>query len=416
MLAIAAVLRFRSSAPATPEGELPTADAATLADSGVYPHAHEPIGAVREIYAGTLSPDLAVNTFRNIDRLFPTRTVHHSETPLPLPQSVVPLGPVAFTYGQRGYGLNDYITLNHVTAILVLRDGQVAYERYLAGNSSRTRWMSMSVAKSITSTLIGAAVKQGRLSLSDPVTKFVPALAGSAYDGVAVRDVLTMSSGVRWTEPYADAASDRRRLLDAQISQQSGSAMAVMRSLSRAGAPHTVFNYNTGETQVAGEVLRHAVDMPLAEYLEERIWRRVGMEADANWWLDSPDGVEMGGTGFNATLRDYGRFGQFVLNDGVAAGESILPNGWMREATSPLLLTDGKPLAYGYLWWLGPTQASMRDRAFSAIGIGGQHIYINPAARVVIVIWAAQAGPSTAPQIDDWVFFDAVVEALRRQA
>ena len=373
-----------------------------------YPHATEPIGTVRQIYDGALTPELAVNTFRNIDRLFPTRIVPHGPHPWSLPRAAARLGGVTFSDRGQRYDLETYLGLNRVTGLLVLDHGQVVLERYRLGNTERTRWMSMSVAKSVTSTLIGAALKQGYIhGLSDSVTRYVPALAGSAYEGVSVRDVLMMSSGARWNETYTDPTSDRRRLLEAQISQVPGSAMAVMRSLSRAAAPGTVNTYSTGETQVAAEVLRSAVGRPLAAYLSERIWSRFGMEADAHWWLDSPDGVEIGGSGFSATLRDYGRFGLFVLNGGVAAGEAILPDGWIEEATTPKTLRGGAPLDYGYLWWPG------QGGAYAAEGIYGQWIYVNPAARVVIVVWSAQAKPTGAAVVDDWAFFEAVVQALR---
>ena len=379
-----------------------------------YPHATEPIGTVRQIYDGVLTPELAVNTFRNIDRLFPTRTVPRSLTPLPLPAAAVPLGSVTFNDRGTRHTLEDYLELNRVAGLLVLKHGQVKLERYRFGNSDRTRWMSMSIAKSITSTLIGAAVRQGYIAaLSDPVTRYVPSLAGSAYEGASVRDVLMMSSGVRWDETYTDPASDRRRLLEAQISQVPGSLMAVMRGLPRAAEPGMVNNYNTGETQVAAEILRSAVGRPLAAYLSERIWSRFGMEADANWWLDAPDGLEIGGSGFSATLRDYGRFGLFVLSRGVAGAEAILPAGWTDEATSGKLLRGGTPLAYGYLWWPGTTPAAQRDRAFAAEGIHGQFVYINPAAQVVIVVWSAQPKPIGGAVIDDWMFFEAVADALR---
>jgi len=267
--------------------------------------------------------------------------------------------------------------------------------------------MSMSVAKSITSTLVGAAVKEGRISLSDPVTRYVPSLAGSAYDGVSVRDVLMMSSGVGWNETYTDPSSDRRRLLDAQISQVPGSALAIMKSLPRAAEPGMKFNYNTGEAQVLAEVLRAGVGRPLATYLSDRIWSRVGMEADANWWLDSPDGTEIGGSGFSATLRDYGRFGLFVLGGGVAGGDSILPAGWIQEATTPKVLRDGSALEYGYLWWPGS------GGAFMATGIHGQYVYVNPAAQVVIVVWGARPHPTAGQVVDDWTFCDAVTAAVR---
>lgn len=379
----------------------------TTAAAQVYPHATEPIGTVRQIYDGALTPDLAVHTFRNIDRLFPTRLVPRASHPLPLPPAATQLRGVSFSDRGKPYDLAAYLELNRVAGLLVLKDGRIALERYRFGNDGRTRWMSMSVAKSITSTLIGAALGQGYIaSLSDSVTHYVPALAGSAYDGVSVRDVLTMSSGVRWNETYTDPASDRRRLLEAQISQVPGAAMAVMSSLPRAAAPGTVNNYSTGETQVAAEILRRAVGRPLASYLSERIWSRFGMEADANWWLDSPEGVEIGGSGFSATLRDYGRFGLFLLNGGVAGGEAILPAGWIREATSPKVLRGGAPLDYGYLWWPG------QGGAYAAEGIYGQWIYINPAAQIVIVVWSAQAKPTGAGVVDDWEFFGAVVDAL----
>lgn len=382
--------------------------------SGAYPHAQEPIGSVREIYDGALTPEMAVNTFRNIDRLFPTRAVAPASAPLALPPAAVPLRTLSFDDRGQRRSLEEYLELNRVAGLLVLADGRVKLERYRYGNSERTRWMSMSIAKAITSTLVGAALKQGRIaSLADPVTRYVPSLAGSAYDGASVRDVLMMASGVGWNETYTDPVSDRRRLLEAQLAQVPGGALAVMRGLRRVAEPGSVNNYNTGETQVAAEILRGAVGRPLSTYLSERIWSRFGMESEADWWLDSPDGVEIGGSGFSATLRDYGRFGLFFLGGGVAAGEAILPEGWTREATTPRRLRGGEAPAYGYLWWTATTAASQRDGAFAGRGIHGQWLYVNPAANVVIVVWGAQPKPTGGALVDDWQFFDAVVAALR---
>jgi CubicO group peptidase (beta-lactamase class C family) len=383
-------------------------------DSVAYPHAAEPIGTVRQMYDGALTPEMAVHTFRNIDRLFPTRAVAHGAHPRPLPASPSPLRDVHFRDGDASYDLGQYLDLNRVAGILVLKNGQIALERYRYGNSERTRWMSMSVAKSITSTLVGAAIAQHRItSLSDPVTKYVTSLSGSAYDGVSVRDILMMSSGVRWNETYTDSSSDRRHLLEAQIAQQPGAAMKLMAALPRAAPPGTVNNYSTGETQVAGEIVRSAVGRPLADYLADRIWSRYAMEADARWWLDSPNGHEIGGSGFSATLRDYGRFGQFILDGGVANGERILPTGWIEDASTPKTLRDGDALPYGYFWWPGTSPAQRRDGAFDAEGIFGQHVYINPAVHLVIVVWSAQTKPTGGAIIDDWKFFDAVAEQMR---
>ncbi|MGK2961090.1 MAG: serine hydrolase domain-containing protein, partial [Gemmatimonadaceae bacterium] len=382
-----------------------------------YPHSGEPIGTVRQIYDGVLTPEMAANTFRNIDRLFPVRTVPRSDRPMPLPPAFTPLTHVRFTDGGKNYDLDAYLELNRVAGLLVLHGGRVKLETYRLGNTERTRWMSMSIAKSITSTLIGAALKDGHISsLDDPVTRYVPALAGSGYDGATVRNILMMASGVKWSETYTDPASDRRRLLEAQISQVPGSLMGVMKALPRIAEPGAANKYNTGETQVAAEILRSAVGRPLATYLYDRIWSRFGMEADANWWLDSPDGVEIGGSGFSATLRDYGRFGLFVLNGGIAGGEAILPDGWIAEATTPKVLSGGKPLDYGYLWWTGYTPPAGRDRVFVAEGIHGQFVYVNPVANVVIVVLSALPRPTGGGVIDDYVFFDAVAHALDQAA
>ncbi len=381
-----------------------------------YPHAREPIGSVRQVYDGTLTPDLAVNTFRNIDRLFPSRTIEHGDKVRPLPPAPRQLTQLKFVSRGKHWDLFDYLAVNRVAAVLVLKDGRVALELYQYGNTPTTRWMSMSVAKSITSTLIAAALKQGYISsIGDPVTKYVPTLAGSAYEGVSIRDLLMMSSGVRWNETYTDPTSDRRRLLEAQIAQRPGAALELMRKLPRAAEPGTVNNYNTGETLVAGAVLHNAVKRSLSEYLSERIWKPFGMEADATWWLDSPDGIEIAGSGFSATLRDYGRFGLFFLNGGHAGGEDVLPAGWLEEAGAPQRLKNGKKLDYGYFWWPAMPTPNVPDPqgAFMAQGIFGQYVYLNPKERLVVVVCSAQSKPQGMDIVDDLDFFGAVSAALR---
>ncbi|MGH7459616.1 MAG: serine hydrolase domain-containing protein [Longimicrobiales bacterium] len=380
-----------------------------------YPHEHERIGSPRQIYDGALAPQLAVNTFRNAHRLFPTRTIPRSGAPFPLRRANTRLESLVIRDGGNIYGLEDYLKLNRIAGLLVLQGDQIKLERYRFGNSDRTRWLSMSIAKSVTSTLIGAAVKQGLIgSLADPVVRYVPSLAGSAYEGVTVRDVLTMSSGVRWDETYRNPRSDRRHLLEAQISQKPGSALALLRDLPRVTTPGQVFNYSTGEAQVAAEILHGAVKTSLATYLWERIWNRFGMEDDATWWLESPAGIEVGGSGMSATLRDYGRFGLFLLS-GTAKGDTILSYDWLRDATSAHTLRNGTEMTYGYFWWTPPSLAAQPPGGYAAKGLYGQGLYINPSLQVVIVVWSART-KAAHEVVDDWAFFSAVVEALNQEA
>ncbi|MGY2372941.1 serine hydrolase domain-containing protein [Pseudomonas sp. SDO524_S393] len=377
-----------------------------------YPHAQEPIGDVQAIYDGRLSQELAITTFRNTDRLFPVRTIKAGGHPFPLPRSSQPLAPVSFDYKGTRYSLDDYVATNHVTGLLVLKNGQVVNERFEKGNTAQTRWMSMSVAKSITSTLVGAALQDGAIkSLDDKVTRYLPALTGSGYDQVTVRQILAMRSGVKWNEKYTDPSSDERQLIKLRSEQVPGSLLKFMATLSTAAPPGTRTNYSTGETQVLGQLVSAAVGKPLTQYLSEKIWAPYGMQSDAKWWLDGLDGNEVGGSGISATLEDYARFGQFLLGGGKAGGRQVLPEGWMRFASA----TTGTDAAYGdfaSMWWPGWTEASKADKAFTAVGTFGQYLYINPTRNIVIVVWQAQTKPTGGEVIDDMVAFDAIAKAL----
>jgi CubicO group peptidase (beta-lactamase class C family) len=174
------------------------------------------------------------------------------------------------------------------------------------------------------------------------------------------------------------------------------SILDLKRTLPRAAPPGTIWNYNTGETQVVGELIHvaAAARRPVAQYLSERIWSKVGMGSDATWWLESPNGQEIGGSGLRATLRDYGRFGLFCLNGGVVGQERILPDGWMAEAESSKII-GGRKVDYGYKWGIPDSSANpVHEGAFLASGIFGQSIYVNPAGNVVVVVWSARPKPT----------------------
>jgi CubicO group peptidase (beta-lactamase class C family) len=377
---------------------------------------NESIGTVRQIYDGALTPDMAVHTFRHIDRLFPTRRIARGSSVSPLPEASQPLTQVRFVSNGKNYDLNDFLALDRVSGLLILKNDQIVYETYQYGNTPATRWMSMSLAKSITSTLFGAAVKDGLIgSIDDPVTQYVPRLAGSAYDGVTIRNVLMMASGVRWDETYTNPASDRRALLEVQLAQKPGGTIDLMSKLPRAVPPGSRFNYSTGETQVAAEILHGALKgKTISQYLSEKVWGPVGMQSDATWWLDSPDGIEIGGSGLSATLRDWGRFGMFIEHGGVAGGQQIVPAGWTTEAGTPKTLTTGKVSQYGYFWWPVTSGQSVQDGAYAGHGIQGQGLYINPKEKLVIVMWGAQSKPTGMEVVNRDDFFNAVLAAVKQ--
>lgn len=378
------------------------------------PHSTEPIATVREVYDGKFLPDIGANTFRNIDRLFSTRTVENGSHVYPLPASDKDISSLKIESNGRSYDLYDYLAINRVSGLLAIKDGEIAYETYQLGNTEKTRWMSMSIAKSITATLIGAAIKDGYIeSLDSRLIDYIPSLVGTAYDGVTVQQVLQMTSGAGWVETYTDRTSDRRELLEAQIAQEEGGMLKVMANLQRVAEPGSRWNYSTGETQVAAELLHAAIERPISEYLTEKIWANMGMESQASWWLESPDGIEVGGSGFSATLRDYGRFGLFLLNEGVVNGASVLPEGWVERASRPNVI-NGKEVEYGFMLWPEMNaKGSIHEDAFEAVGIFGQFIYVNPRENVVIVVWSARSKPEASTVIADPDFFAAITRALR---
>lgn len=371
-----------------------------------YPHRDETIGTVRQVYDGALFPDIQVNTFRNIDRLFPTRAVHAGISASKLTNRKEQLQNFRFTSREKEYDLYDFLSLNRVSGIIAIKDGEVAFEEYFLGNTNKTKWMSMSVVKSITATLVGMAIKDGHIgSIDDALTDYLPQFKGSAYDGVTVRNLLQMASGAAWNETYTDPNSDRRAMLEAQISQQPGEILALMANLDRAAEPGTRWNYSTGETSVVGALVSAATRRPVADYLSEKIWIPYGMESEARWWLESADGLEIGGSGLSATLRDYARFGQFMLAGGVINGEETLPQGWVDAATTSKTI-GGERVEYGYMWW------PLDRGAYAAIGIFGQFIYVHPDSRLVVAMWGAQPKPVGTDAIDEYDFFNALSKAL----
>ncbi len=341
----------------------------------------------------SMSVEQKLVAYRSAEKLMPYKTVKRGETVHPLPDGK-PLGDVAIKIGDKTLTIADYMAAYDVSGLLVIKNGRVILERYALGRGPQDRWTSFSVAKSVTSTLVGAAIKDGFIkSLDDPVTAYVPELKGGGYDGVTVRQLLSMSSGVKWNEDYTDPKSDVAKVGLSAVEPGINPVVGYMRRLPRDVPPGTKFHYSTGETDLAGVLVSNAVGKPLSQYLSEKIWAPFGMEQDA-FWLEDVGGHERGGCCLSMTLRDYGRVGLFILGGGKAGGKSVVPATWTKEATSSHILAhsaDPNAEGYGYFWWANPKLGS-----YEAIGIFGQSITVYPKDRLVIAVNSAFRDADTA--------------------
>ena len=312
--------------------------------------------------------------FKNLKHIYPSRTVHAAGEPYPLGDRPIDLGQVQYTVDGELFSVADFLAQDASIGLVVVQGGDVVTEYYAPGNDERSLWVSFSVTKSVSSMLIGAAIADGYIaSVEESVVDYLPRLRGSAYEDASIADVLHMASGVAWNEDYADPRSD----VALAGALNGPDLVAYLGSLSRAELPGEVFNYNTGETNLVGEILRSAIGNNASTYLSSKVWTPFGMEFDASWALGAPMAGELGGCCISATLRDYARIGLFALNDGVLPdGTRVLPEQWMADSAEPSRGSEG----YGYLWWL------YDDRAYGARGIFGQQIRIDPKRELVIAL------------------------------
>ncbi|HAT8853605.1 TPA: serine hydrolase domain-containing protein [Legionella pneumophila] len=377
-----------------------------------YTFANQEIASLRQVFDGAVTPDKQVYTFSHSDKWFPVHVIKKGTYLHELSKSKIKLANITFDVNGKRYDLFDYLSLNRVAALLVLKNGKIVFEDYELGTKATTHWPSFSMAKSVVSTLVGIALKDGYIeSLNDPISKYVSELKGSPYDNVSVRNAMQMTSGIKWDETYTDPYSERSKLLEMQLNRDQEAVLPFMSTLEKAAEPGTVWNYNSGDVFLVGTIIERVTNKPLAEYLSQKIWKPWGMESNASWWLLSHNGMGVGNGGIAATLRDFGRFGLLVQEDGVVNGNQIVPKGWFNEAGSSKLI-GGKQIDYGYLWWTFPKEDTVHDGAFQAKGICGQHIYINKKEKVVIVVLSSRPKPVAITPVNDGAFFAAVVKAL----
>ncbi len=379
--------------------------------------------------------DSRVVGFRNTYRLYHGdvfRTL--GGKPYPLPPSPYKMPPLQYEMDGQTYHLSDYLHRQSVTGLLILKSGRVVYEYYGGGNSDKTLWTSRSVAKSVVSILIGMAIKEGLIgSVDDPITRYLPELKGSAWNEVTLRNLLQHSSGVVWNEDYADPNSDFARLTRCEAGAAPYQCVLhLVGSLKRKPgvSPGELWSYNTGGAWLVGRVLEKASGMTIAHYLETRLWSRFAMQSDGVWEALVKGQVDMGGHGFNATLRDWGRFALFVAADGkLASGEVLLPSDWIKQSVTwskakGSVTPDTPDGQYGYQWWftgVDPGRAGAdlametARQTFWAEGIYGQSIAINPSEKLVMVQWSTWKQAETPASLYDEqaLFLNSVVRSVR---
>ncbi|MEH6491306.1 serine hydrolase domain-containing protein [Halopseudomonas sp.] len=277
-----------------------------------------------------------------------------------------------------GVDVDAYMDAQRAAALIIVHKGKIRLEKYGLDFGPEGRWTSFSVAKSFTSTLVGAAIEDGYInSVDDMVSDYIPDLKGSAYDNVTIKQLLTMTSGVAWNEDYADPQSDVAQFNKHTPEPGVDATVSYMRQLQSEAEPGTKWVYKTGETNLIGVLASSAANKPLAEYLSEKVWKPFGMQQDATWLLGST-GHEIGGCCIQAATRDYARFGLFMLGGGIADGERVVPVGWIAEATTKQADIGRPGAGYGYQWW------TLDDGAYIAQGIFGQGIFIDPKRQLVI--------------------------------
>ncbi len=339
------------------------------------------------------------SAFRAMEKLVKVNDIAKGDAVYPLPQGT----PIKLTQD-----VDAYIKAQRNAGLIIIQDGKIRLEKYALDYSKEGRWTSFSVAKSLTSTMVGAAVRDGYIkSLDDKVTVYMPDLKGSAYDDVSVRQLLTMTSGVKWNEDYTDPKSDVALFNLHKAEPGVDVTVSYMRKLPREAPAGAKWVYKTGETNLIGVLVSSATKKTLSAYLSEKVWKPFGMEQDGAWMLGST-GHEISGCCVSASLRDYARFGQFILGGGMAGGKPVLPDDWLASATTKQADIAQPGRGYGYQWWTND------DGSFAAQGIFGQGIFIDPKRKLVIASngnWPTATDPEGVGKARE-AFYKSVQDAV----
>lgn len=351
------------------------------------------------LFWNTTQRDAAFRAMDRIPILAKSNIIESGDDVYPLPKGA----PITI-----GTDVDAYMKAQRTAGLVIVQDGKIRMEKYGLGFTGDGKWTSFSVAKSFTSTLVGAAIKDGYIkSIEDKVSTYIPDLKGSAYDDVTIRQLLTMTSGVKWNEDYADPNSDVALFNQHKAKDGMDVTVSYMRTLRREAPAGTKWVYKTGETNLIGVLVSSATKKNLSEYLSEKVWVPFGMEQDGSWLLGST-GHEISGCCIQASTRDYARFGLFIMGGAKVNGVSIVPDDWIAPATSKQADIGAPGKGYGYQWW------TYDDGSFAAQGIFGQGIFIDPARRLVIASnsnWLKATDPNTVGKQRE-AFYKAVQAAV----
>jgi CubicO group peptidase (beta-lactamase class C family) len=337
--------------------------------------------------------------FARMQQLNAVREMKPAQLPFQFPEGPRISLPTTYTFDGKTRNLHSLLGATHTSALLVLKDGVVRYEQYWLTGGRNVQWMSMSVAKSFVSALVGIALSEGAIgSLQDPIDRYVPKLSGSAYEGVSIKDVLQMSSGARWNEDYSDPTSEIFGLSAAMA--PGGSLDDFIATIVRATTPGTLCMYNSADTQALAMLVAGATGRTLADYMQEKLCEPLGMESPGYWITDSV-GREMAFAGLLLTARDFAKLGELYRNGGQWSRREVVASAYVAasiKADAPHLM-PGKPMVgdhalgpgYGYQWWLPDGNLG----EFSGIGVYNQYVYVDPSRGVVIVKLSANPAYGT---------------------
>ncbi|MFO0980622.1 MAG: serine hydrolase [Planctomycetota bacterium] len=327
-----------------------------------------------------------VGAFSHFDQLFPAHAVLRAATPWPFRRAPEELA-ISYSFAGTTCSIADYLARNPVTGLLIAKDDTILFEHYQYGRTDHDRLLSQSMAKTLVAMLIGVAVADHAIaSIEDPAAAYVPELEGTEYGKTSIRDLLHMSSGVRFEENYGGTDDDERFEEQLLFGPSGKSPAAIVAPFNtRVAPPGSKWSYASIESYVLGMVLRAATDQTVADYLREKIWQPIGAEADASWIVDR-SGQELTHGFFSAVLRDWARLARLLAHDGAWQGRQLIPRQWLLDATtvSPRdrhlrAVVDG--IDYGYQVWILPGQRRM----FALLGTRGQRIFVDPASKLVMV-------------------------------